>query len=636
MIFKLISDICQAMRIVVALLFSSLTYASQNSIKPELTNTSNYFNENSFSLSDKIISGITSDFSDVIHECAIDLCGDPTDSHFNMLADEFLNSDRSNLISDVATDLISKINLLIEEGFELVHQKNSEIIKYLEGVNGDSAKLLDQNFYNTIYEELFLFNDSYEIRYDQSRYLGDRFYLYKHPFFADKFNTKITEFFEKKIAYINKLQKNSTIKDNPFRNYTIWYPLNIIDFLYSIPVNFNYNFREYFLNCDHGCKELIDQLLNVGNLDQLLQNIVSQNNEIDEIKSNCIDVESKKSQIEFEFLNYLNNNYDLNTILYNLESEVKEKFFDEMVRLLGTKSETLLSRFLNSVYISAYLFYKHSSAQDPESIIRLNKENTLINLENFIEEMKYSNAILDKDASGFERFLMDRFDFESGGLKLSKFKDQFCGANIWSEKDIVISLMFTHDGFDETLNEIYLSPISLLYPTYGRETLIHELNHAFSHTIIYENTFLHNLLPDDARATVIELDVEVYNKYMALRQCASDSYKNPIDAGKYKVHNGDFLKTEEDFADIITYLTFRDEPTVHSCEPYYYIKTLFNNSGDPLNSGMHTLNANPDDPHSTILLRLVREALYKGYELPTSCKSLMEENEDQINFNLCF
>lgn len=133
-----------------------------------------------------------------------------------------------------------------------------------------------------------------------------------------------------------------------------------------------------------------------------------------------------------------------------------------------------------------------------------------------------------------------------------------------------------------------------------------------------------------------KLSKESYIEYLKLRKCASSLYQNQLNLRSYHysnqfTHSEDHQRSEEDMADIISFKTFQNEPTLYSC-------TLLTPQIDgtiyqPLK--LYAVESKLNS-HSETLLRILREAIHKKIKLPKSCKKLIDKNVKDFRFEPCF
>ena len=165
---------------------------------------------------------------------------------------------------------------------------------------------------------------------------------------------------------------------------------------------------------------------------------------------------------------------------------------------------------------------------------------------------------------------------------------------------------------------IHMSTFSCAFHHYGKQALAHEIGHALS--TAFRNG---------------GLSTKSYNQYKQLRECATKQYKiedtssQSYQLGKKQTHQNDRFKTEEDTADLISYIIFNDESVLRSCH-------LLKPTKGGLKYTLEIFHTNEEDPHSTPFLRLLTEAIHKQKDLPRACQQVIDRYKDRVNFEPCF
>ena len=162
-----------------------------------------------------------------------------------------------------------------------------------------------------------------------------------------------------------------------------------------------------------------------------------------------------------------------------------------------------------------------------------------------------------------------------------------------------------------------LSPVSFLHPYYGRGRASHEMGHLLSWM------FAAN-----------QLSGESYSSYKKLRECSSKRYKHLNALSNFPdpfEHRHDQWNTEEDTADLISYLTVLDRKNT------YYTCVLIPITEDETEyKDLSILDYNSESKHSTPLLRVIFEAIHKRAALSPACQQIVDQYKDDIDFNPCF
>ena len=161
---------------------------------------------------------------------------------------------------------------------------------------------------------------------------------------------------------------------------------------------------------------------------------------------------------------------------------------------------------------------------------------------------------------------------------------------------------------------ITLSLFSCLHPHFGTFMSSHEMGHLLSWM------FLQNKLSEKS-----------YGSYQKLRECATKRYKR-LKAPNIRLfpHENDQLHTEEDTADMISYMVFTDDKAQQSC----YLLSIAEDGTHY--KGLSILNSHSEDTHSSSFLRVLFDAIHKRVELSSACKQVVEHYKDDIDFTPCF
>lgn len=160
-------------------------------------------------------------------------------------------------------------------------------------------------------------------------------------------------------------------------------------------------------------------------------------------------------------------------------------------------------------------------------------------------------------------------------------------------------------------DHIFISDFTCHHELRGRSIIAHELGHAIN------QIFATSKLSEQSAKT-----------YKSLRSCATENYVDFIPDMVHFSQTGDGLRTEEDTADLLAYMTFADKNDLFTCS---LVKSSFNEkSYDDLN-----LIMNDGDSHSTPFFRLIMEAANKGIDLPISCQKAIEPMKDKMRVRKC-
>lgn len=168
---------------------------------------------------------------------------------------------------------------------------------------------------------------------------------------------------------------------------------------------------------------------------------------------------------------------------------------------------------------------------------------------------------------------------------------------------------FRPKGIDTGKDNILISPFSCEHTGVGKGIIAHEVGHAITHVMSREG-----------------MSKSSKKAYVDMRKCSSNQWKNHPKT-QMKFFDGDYLYTEEDNADIMSYMAINDQKSFFSCGVLY-----------PTDSGYKELKINPQpfDNHSPGIVRLIREIQYKAPDkMPATCQEIFKRNKDKFG-KKCF
>ena len=223
-------------------------------------------------------------------------------------------------------------------------------------------------------------------------------------------------------------------------------------------------------------------------------------------------------------------------------------------------------------------------------------------VERSIEELSNQNSLVEGNELSFLREFLWGEEVES----LPWVLEESCEALGALGRD-----SFRSSGFASS-NEINYSSLSCTHPIYGADILAHELGHFLS----YE--FQKGSLSHESR-----------NHFRGLRMCVDSQYKSPAYSNSPRDARGDLLYTEEDTADIFLYQMGSNRSALTSCA------LLKPNIETREYEELYLIDFAHKDNHSSTLLRVIREAIYKKKLLPPSCREVVAEYEEDFNFESC-
>lgn len=161
-------------------------------------------------------------------------------------------------------------------------------------------------------------------------------------------------------------------------------------------------------------------------------------------------------------------------------------------------------------------------------------------------------------------------------------------------------------------NTVFISPFSCQNPERGKIILAHELAHVLS------RLFKQGLISGEDLAA-----------HRSLRACATDSHPSETRGHSGIGFAGDKLRTEEDTADIIAALVFPDPSILKSCSGL-----APSPDGTRYDARLLELDTDEATYHSPPFLRVLKEAVQKGIDLPPSCREVLDGRDD-INLRMC-
>ena len=117
--------------------------------------------------------------------------------------------------------------------------------------------------------------------------------------------------------------------------------------------------------------------------------------------------------------------------------------------------------------------------------------------------------------------------------------------------------------------------------------------------------------------------------YQQIRTCTNRNWKN-IDKISDGYFAGDHQFSEEDTADMVSYMAINDGKTLYACG---FVDS--NDKEDAYTDYEPTIY--PDDSHSPSLIRIMRELEYKRTKnAPETCQAIMKKHNDKIGDKRCF
>lgn len=219
-----------------------------------------------------------------------------------------------------------------------------------------------------------------------------------------------------------------------------------------------------------------------------------------------------------------------------------------------------------------------------------------------------------------EAMVKNLLDFNQYGIGVDAFnKSTFCDSDmsstIWDafypQKHVTPE---AGADMDPEKDNIQVSKFSCTHHSHGKGVFAHEMGHAMSFAF-HEG----------------KLSQESLVEFKKLRACANGHHKQPSEFSPYPdlTHEGDTLRTEEDTADLLSYMTFPDDEVIFECA------LLSTNAESTLYTQLSLDNPYKNDTHSAPLFRALQEAVHKGRTLPLSCAKIIQETT-KYGFEKCF
>lgn len=172
-----------------------------------------------------------------------------------------------------------------------------------------------------------------------------------------------------------------------------------------------------------------------------------------------------------------------------------------------------------------------------------------------------------------------------------------------------------------------ISMFSCVNHEHGKNIFAHELAHAFDYWFS-EIESPHSRISDTSK-----------EEHQKLRECINNKYLQSEIEDPDALFPNDRLRTEEDMADVISYRVFEsDDNFLYQCTLLEMDKSAnqFIVYGEKGLDSLRKIGMPPfPDPHSHAMVRVLNEAIYKKKPLSPSCKKLIIDHEDRIDFKPC-
>lgn len=347
-------------------------------------------------------------------------------------------------------------------------------------------------------------------------------------------------------------------------------------------------------NCNGPCEEGIRDYLSKANLKEKLSEFEKKVNEADleEVQVNCqaelVSKAFKQSEKE-KFLTYY--------------PQIKQNFMEKVFTGYSDHSKKAFNEYIDD---QLHLSFLKSSPDAPEKFINelAEKANT------------ESSELSTNSLSLLQKF----FQFQDwSDPNVFKPEEQCSSQPVFAAWDAFATkeeLFGNDDGegdIDHDKDNIMISLFTCSHENEGKGVLSHEMGHALSYAFYKK-----------------KLSEESEKAYMKQRSCATSSYVNPAKSIADLFNRpGDSLRTEEDMADVISFMATKEDQTFFTCA---LLET--NKKGDQF-INLSLKNPLNTDTHSSPLLRIIREAIYKNKTLPPSCKGIIEGSRNEYRFTPC-
>lgn len=365
---------------------------------------------------------------------------------------------------------------------------------------------------------------------------------------------------------------------------------------------------------DMECQKGMKEFYGISNVQKLYEELQAENNRdtlVSDVLAHCKSHMAMRGLKDYNASQFrkimptIVENFQ-NNVLKKFSDKTKEKFNDYLKNDLHLTFKPIkgvgsVDEFINRIH-SRYSNYKNDTSESGENAYE--KDSTY-----YLEQLE----------------LLMTYDNKVDSLKNAKI----CGTNgkkgslawdAFATKEMIreMSLDEVPEDVDPAKDNLFVSMFSCSHQSYGKGISSHELGHVLSW--LFANKWL---------------SVPSSGKYMIIRKCATDLYKGKAmkegtdDAVFNYHHEGDKYRTEEDTADLISFMANPDKSVLHSCA------TL---KGSP-NGETYidlALENKKTETHSSGLLRVLQEALHDKVALPESCTKVIKKHMDKYRFNSCF
>ena len=283
-----------------------------------------------------------------------------------------------------------------------------------------------------------------------------------------------------------------------------------------------------------------------------------------------------------------------------LYPEIKKNLSDKVLSRMSEHSKKKFEEYLEH---GLHLNFEHEVNADPKEWIGNLKKRNLAGAQS--EDISPA-SILEKmlGLRSFENVLEFDLNPISCDGEAAIVWDSFLSSSMQKEYSI--------NGAIPDKDNVQVSLFTCTHGEKGRGILSHEIGHALS-SVIFEK----NLSPHSE---------ELYNKQ---RLCLKDPAVTTRLSSPWLNRPEDNLYSEEDMADFISFIATQDDPGLFTCalldtdlEASKYVD-------------LDLKNKYSFDSHSAPFLRMIREAILKKKNLPSSCQKIIEENPEVSRIKTC-
>ena len=342
--------------------------------------------------------------------------------------------------------------------------------------------------------------------------------------------------------------------------------------------------------CQDQCKKSINHFVKNMGIPTIIENLKST------LKNN-----DQKDKIAECKANYISENHQ-NKLSKNFQKiwpEVKNAYHKNVLPRFSTHSQQMMKDYLEN---DIHFYFDNPSYKEFPDLKEMGKE-----LKSSPD--KQNNAFLLGDLTS------NYFDHD---INVFQSEIKICNAYsspslIWdsfmANENIMPMSPFQNPHYDTSKDNIAVSPFTCEHHREGSGILAHELGHAMSN-LMNRKGMSEGSLKD----------------YRTLRSCASKQWDVNANAD-HSYHPADKQFTEEDTADILSYLAVNDQKSLYACG---FLDV------DANESSYINFDTEPWGSHSPGLIRLMREATYKKSSIPQTCSFLMSKHQDKLGDKKCF